>query len=46
LGTNYRILERNNGNDFAKFIAGLELQTVKDLMRYLHLEFEYPGGKI
>ncbi|MDR2144675.1 MAG: Fic family protein, partial [Treponema sp.] len=34
----YNILEKNNGNDFGKYIAGLELQTVKDLMRYLHLE--------
>jgi Fic family protein len=35
----YNVLERNNRIDFGKFIAGLELQTVKDLMRYLHLEF-------
>jgi hypothetical protein len=31
------ILERNGSEDFGNFIAGLELQTIKDLMRYLHL---------
>jgi hypothetical protein len=35
----YNILERNDGKDFGNFISGLELQTIKDLMRYLHLEF-------
>ncbi|GHV08443.1 hypothetical protein FACS189485_19940 [Spirochaetia bacterium] len=36
----YNILERNNSTDFGNFIAGLELQTIKDLMRFLHLEYE------
>ncbi|MDR1972475.1 MAG: Fic family protein [Treponema sp.] len=36
----YNILERNNSTDFGNFITGLELQTIKDLMRFLHLEFE------
>jgi Fic family protein len=35
----YNISERNDSKDFGNFIAGLELQTIKDLMRYLHLEF-------
>ncbi|MDR1933942.1 MAG: Fic family protein [Spirochaetales bacterium] len=35
----YNTLERNNSTDFGNFIAGLELQTIKDLMRFLHLEF-------
>jgi len=34
----YNILERNNNNDFGVYIAELELQTLKDLMRFLHLE--------
>jgi hypothetical protein len=33
----YNLLERNNAKDFGNFIAGLELQTIKDLMRHLHL---------
>jgi Fic family protein len=36
----YNILERNNSEDFGNFIAELELQTIKDLMRHLHLEFK------
>jgi Fic family protein len=36
----YTVLERNNSKDFGKFIAELELQTIKDLMRHLHLEFK------
>jgi hypothetical protein len=36
----YTILERNSSKDFGIFIAELELQTIKDLMRHLHLEFE------
>jgi Fic family protein len=34
----YNILERNNSKDFGVYIAELELQTLKDLMRFLHLE--------
>jgi Fic family protein len=34
----YDVLEKNNQNDFGVYIAGLELQTLKDLMRFLHLE--------
>jgi Fic family protein len=34
----YNILERNDSNDFGIYIAELELQTLKDLMRFLHLE--------
>jgi Fic family protein len=33
----YNILERNNSDDFGVYIAELELQTLKDLMRFLHL---------
>ena len=36
----YNILERNNSGDFGNYIAELELQTVNDLMRFLHLEPE------
>ena len=34
----YNILERNDRSDFGIYIAELELQTLKDLMRFLHLE--------
>jgi len=34
----YNVLEKNNQNDFGKYIAELELQTIKDLMRFLHVE--------
>jgi len=34
----YNVLERNDSNDFGMYIAELELQTLKDLMRFLHLE--------
>jgi len=34
----YNILERNNSDDFGVYIAELELQTLKDLIRFLHLE--------
>jgi len=34
----YNVLEKNNSNDFGIYIAELELQTIKDLMRFLHLE--------
>ena len=34
----YNILERNVSNDFGIYIAELELQTLKDMMRFLHLE--------
>jgi len=34
----YNVLERNDSNDFGLYIAELELQTLKDLMRFLHLE--------
>jgi len=33
----YNVLEKNNSNDFGVYIAELELQTLKDLMRFLHL---------
>ena len=34
----YNVLEKNDANDFGIYIAELELQTLKDLMRFLHLE--------
>jgi Fic family protein len=34
----YNVLERNNSEDFGVYIAELELQTLKDLMRFLHLD--------
>jgi Fic family protein len=34
----YNVLEKNDNNDFGVYIAELELQTLKDLMRFLHLE--------
>jgi Fic family protein len=34
----YNVLEKNESNDFGIYIAELELQTLKDLMRFLHLE--------
>ena len=34
----YNVLEKNDSNDFGIYIAELELQTLKDLMRLLHLE--------
>ena len=34
----YNVLERNDSNDFGLYIAELELQTLKDLMRFLHLK--------
>jgi Fic family protein len=34
----YNALEKNKKAEFGNFIAELELQTLKDLMRYLHLE--------
>jgi len=33
----YNILERNDSHDFGIYIAELELQTLMDLMRFLHL---------
>jgi Fic family protein len=33
----YNVLERNNSNDFGVYIAELELQTLKDMMRFLHI---------
>ena len=36
----YNVLERNESKDFGEYIAELELQTIKDLMRFLHLEME------
>ncbi|MDR2717573.1 MAG: Fic family protein [Treponema sp.] len=33
----YNILERNNRDDFGVYIAELELQTLNDMMRFLHL---------
>ncbi|MDR1910877.1 MAG: Fic family protein [Helicobacteraceae bacterium] len=35
----YRVLEKNDPEEFGNFIAKIELQTIKDLMRHLHLEF-------
>jgi len=34
----YNVLERNKSKDFGYFIAEIELQTIKDLIRFLHLE--------
>jgi len=34
----YAILEQNDSTNFGLYIAGLELQTLKDLMRFFHLE--------
>jgi Fic family protein len=36
----YNILERNSSDDFGAYIAELELQTLKDLMRFLHIELD------
>jgi Fic family protein len=36
----YNVLEKNISNDFGYYIAELELQTLKDLMRFLHLEMD------
>jgi Fic family protein len=36
----YNALEKNKTEDFGNFIAELELQTIKDLMRHLHLEYK------
>ena len=33
----YNVLEKNDKQDFARYIAELELQTIKDLMRFLHV---------
>jgi Fic family protein len=33
----YAVLEKNQSSDFGIYIAELELQTLKDLMRFLHL---------
>ena len=38
----YNVLEKDKSKDFGDYIAELELQTIKDLMRFLHLE--YPNG--
>jgi Fic family protein len=34
----YNVLEKNNSDEFGVYIAELELQTLKDLMRFLHIE--------
>ena len=34
----YSVLERNKSGEFGNYIAELELQTIKDLMRFLHVE--------
>jgi Fic family protein len=34
----YSVLEKDETIDFGNYIAELELQTIKDLMRFLHLE--------
>ena len=34
----YNVLERNISEDFGNYIAELELQTIIDLMRFLHIE--------
>ena len=36
-GDYYNVLEKNQSKDFGYYIAELELQTIKDLMRFLHL---------
>jgi len=36
----YNVLEKNKDNDFGYYIAELELQTINDLIRFLHLEEE------
>ena len=33
----YAVLERNDSTDFGLYIAELELQTIKDMTRFLHL---------
>jgi Fic family protein len=38
----YNSLEKNNSKEFGQYIAGLELQTLNDLMRHLHI----PDAKI
>jgi len=35
----YNVLEKNKSEDFGLYIAELELQTIIDLMRTLHLEY-------
>ena len=34
----YRLLENNDRTAFGNYIAELELQTIKDVMRFLHLD--------
>jgi len=34
----YMVLEKNNRKAFGNYIAELELQTIKDLMRFLHIQ--------
>jgi Fic family protein len=41
----YNLLERNNSDDFGFYIAELELQTLKDLMRYLHIDLKTKKSK-
>jgi Fic family protein len=36
----YNEKKKNKSNDFGIYIAELELQTLKDLMRFLHLNFD------
>ncbi|MDR2951952.1 MAG: Fic family protein [Treponema sp.] len=36
----YNVLERDKSEDFGVYIAELELQTIKDLMRNLHLDYK------
>jgi heat shock protein HspQ len=35
----YNVLEKNKNKDFGIYIAELELQTIKDLMRNFHLDY-------
>jgi Fic family protein len=37
----YNALEKNEKEYFGNYIAELELQTIKDLMRHLHIEFKF-----
>jgi Fic family protein len=34
----FNLIETNDSNDFGNYVAELELQTIKDLMRFLHIK--------
>jgi Fic family protein len=34
----FHLLEKNDSNDFGHYIAVLELDTIKDLIRFLHIK--------